>query len=1201
LPGMKRLLGLVFAVVIVTAAFIYVPMASAATPELVWQVPPPGSEQNSTAAGSLTEPWSVAASPVDGHVFVAEPGNRRISEFTSWGEFVKAWGWGVRTAANELQTCTSETGCREGRGGSGAGEIDRPEANGAIYDAQLGVAVDPEGDVWVSEGFKNQEAGEEDFRVQKFNPAGEFLLMVGREVDQTTGADVCTAASGDVCGLGHAGTGPGEFSFPTNSAEFIEKVPRTDAIDVAEDGTVYVGDVGRIEAFAADGTFKEEIVLQGEMAGHSVRALAVDPTGGFFVSIGGLPDARRIDAAGLEAARFNTVRQISQSLTVDARGLATNNSGDLYVTVGGEEGATPFEVLEFEPNGACVICAEAGFGARANVNGSASELALRGIATNTLEAGSSANGDLYVVGQLNEGVVRGGANNVVAYGPSPRFEPPPLVTPKVRGEFASSVGMRSATVQAEVNAVFNATTTYLLEYGLTDCSGGGCTAQAPLSLGSERNAFTPTRPVSLANLAPGTTYHYRFVAANGPLVAAGPDRTFRTYSGVGNGLPDGRGYEMVSPPSKNNGQVGNAEALQLAPTQATPDGEALTYVSLAAFGQNPQSASGGSQYISRRSPSGWTTENISPPDQEGYIHPPVRGFTEDLRTASMSVGQPPLVPGAPEGVENIYLRDNATGALTLATSQMPVVESGANSYCVVFEGASADYSRVFFGARGALTPDAIVGEGLNLYEWTAAQGLRLVNILPNGKPVASKYGMGFGAGGASGFACEALSGFSVLRGAISEDGSRVYWSRKESAEVGGEASQSLLYLRVNGNETIQLDKLQGGVGPTGNGLFWGASKDGSIAFFTAPGKLTAGAGKKALYRYDLNAEQGKRLVAVTPGPTDDNVLGVLGSSDDGDRVYFAAEGALASGAQVGAPNLYLWEQGAGLRYIATLSTSDGSDWTTEPGHQTARANPDGSALTFLSTSSLSGFDNVDQITGRPDPEAYLFDLNTAQLSCVSCNPTGARPLGPATLPTWPTSLQQPRYLSADGNRMFFMTQDALILQDTNGRQDVYEFERAGIGSCAAALPSYSQAAEGCISLMSTGTDTGAAVFVDASEDGQNIFFGTPQQLVSQDVDGNYDIYDARVGGGIPQAAPPASECSGESCRATVQPPPAASPGSSGEVGPGNAQPKQQPKKKPHKRKQLKKKHKKKAHEKKHRKDGAKQSKHNHTQKGKASR
>ena len=54
--------------------------------------------------------------------------------------------------------------------------------------------------------------GSSDADVEKFTPSGEFLLMFGKEVNKTTGADVCTA--GEECQPGAPGTTPGAFIDP---------------------------------------------------------------------------------------------------------------------------------------------------------------------------------------------------------------------------------------------------------------------------------------------------------------------------------------------------------------------------------------------------------------------------------------------------------------------------------------------------------------------------------------------------------------------------------------------------------------------------------------------------------------------------------------------------------------------------------------------------------------------------------------------------------------------------------------------------------------------------------------------------------------------------------------------------------------------------------------------------------------------------
>lgn len=1115
-------------VLAVLALLVFSATGQAAAPEVLWQVPEQGADSNGNAAGQLSAPRAVAGSTVDGHVFVAEEtptfidpqaANGRISEFTSWGKFVKAWGWGVRTGALEWQTCTSATGCQKGIPGTGAGQVQDPR----------GVAVDLGGNLWVAE-VTGGDPSEQNYRVQKFGPDGEFLLMVGREVNGDTGEDICTSLSAADCGAGLSGTGPSQFS---NSSI-------GDFIDVDSAGTIYVGDVGRIQQFDESGAFTGEIELQGELAGRAVQSLAVDPSGDFYLIVSGLAKVQKVDSSGTRIGELDTE---------EPKNLAVDVLGRIYVIErAGTSSFTPYEVVQFDPSGACLICAGEQFATPDPIPNVDQTTQLTAIATNIRGCGPPSPGNVYVSAFSNPSV--GDVAHVTAYGPLPCFEPAPPEPPSIGSQFATSVGTTNAALRAEINPHFFANTTYVLEYGTEDCELGGCTVVGPQPLGAERNSFALTRTINISGLSQGTTYHYRFVATSDTFVTEGEDQTFTTRTSLAGILPDGRGYEMVSPPAKNNGEIGNG-VLTISPHQAKPDGQEITYTALAAFGEDPKSASGGSQYISRRGANGWVTENISPPDEEGYIAAPVRMFTEDLAEAGMAVLQPPLTPDAPPGVENLYLRNNANGAISLITDLPPI---GTNGYCVNFSGASDDFSRIFF-IGGPLTSNASLAEGNNLYEWSEEGGIQLVSVQPpNGSAVPADPFNGFGAGG---FAC--VLGTKILHNAISNDGSIAYWTRNLGA------NNFQLLVRVNAAETIVVDKAQGGTGPAGNGDFWGASEDGKVAFFTAPGKLTPGVGENALYRFDLEAPANARLTPLTPGSGDAGVAGVLAVSEDGKRVYFASSAALAGDAKAGQPNLYLWQEGEGLRFIATLSSEDNSNWTGEPSLQTARTTPDGSALAFLSTRPLTGYDNTSQEGGEAVSEAFLYDAEAnggaGQLTCVSCNPTNARPVGGADLPSWSTPYQQPRYLSDSGDRLFFMSSDALALHDTNKRQDVYEFERPGVGDCTTSMPTYSQAAGGCVSLISGGSDASAGIFIDASRSGDDVFFVTPQRLVGQDIDENYDLYDARVGGGFAPPSPPPAPCSGENCRPPAIPPPPSSPGSSNYDGPGNVTTKKQKKKK----------------------------------------
>src|SRR5258708_7945372 len=226
--------------------------AMANAPELLFRASAEG--KPGSGAGELNNPRGIAADPAPGHVYVSDLNNSRISELTAWRLFGKAWGWGVANGSAELQSCgpaqpeasPPPSLCQAGIAGSGKGQLSKP----------LGVTVDKEGNVWV------YELG--NLRVQKFSPQGQFLLMVGGDVNKTkvegggTAAErnLCPVDPGDVCQAGIEGTGQSHFTATVGN--YIDYSKTADAI--------LVGDKDRIQAFNLNGSFKEELRFPGDVA-----------------------------------------------------------------------------------------------------------------------------------------------------------------------------------------------------------------------------------------------------------------------------------------------------------------------------------------------------------------------------------------------------------------------------------------------------------------------------------------------------------------------------------------------------------------------------------------------------------------------------------------------------------------------------------------------------------------------------------------------------------------------------------------------------------------------------------------------------------------------------------------------------------------------------------------------------------------------
>ena len=191
---------------------------------------------------------------------------------------------------------------------------------------------------------------------------------------------------------------------------------------------------------------------------------------------------------------------------------------------------------------------------------------------------------------------------------------------------------------------------------------------------------------------------------------------------------------------------------------------------------------------------------------------------------------------------------------------------------------------------------------------------------------------------------------------------------------------------------------------------------------------------------------------------------------------------------------------------------------------------------------------------KPEWEDYEYSLQSGTVSCASCNPSGEQPIADANEQFSPLGTFDVvqngiirRNLTDDG-RVFFnsfqplqATAGGTSYTATNKSVNVYEWAPAGLEGCQPPAVAEGLAQpSGCLALLSSGTDSFPSYFEGASADAHDAYVTTHAALVSQDQDGLNDIYDVRVGGGIPAPAP-APSCSAEmqSCQ-----PPGAGLGSS---------------------------------------------------------
>ncbi len=287
-------------------------------------------------------------------------------------------------------------------------------------------------------------------------------------------------------------------------------------------------------------------------------------------------------------------------------------------------------------------------------------------------------------------------------------------------------------------------------------------------------------------------------------------------------------------------------------------GGAVTYGSDASFG-DAEGAPPVSQYLATRAADGWRSTNLSPPLLSGtYSGDPYLLFSDGLQRGILENGwscrdgsppcaaeNPPLGPDAPAGYRNLYLHEGTAYTPLVTNTNSPLLTVPAEDFELSLGAASPDLGHIVIATCAALVAGAIEVPGLdgcdpgaqNLYLWEAGQ-LTVINKLP-GQPVSSP--------GAA---------ISPNPGAVSDDGSRIYWSE------GGN-----IYLWEAGITRLVSE----------GGEFQRATRDGSLAFYLKGGHL---------YRFE--AATGS-IADLTPTG---EVVALVGSSDDGSGLFFVAAAGL---------------------------------------------------------------------------------------------------------------------------------------------------------------------------------------------------------------------------------------------------------------------------------------------------------------------
>jgi hypothetical protein len=442
---------------------------------------------------------------------------------------------------------------------------------------------------------------------------------------------------------------------------------------------------------------------------------------------------------------------------------------------------------------------------------------------------------------------------------------------------------------------------------------------------------------------------------------------------------------------------------------------------------------------------------------------------------------------------DIYER---AGGVTTLISTGPA--GGNGNFLSDFCNASADGSRVFFETSESLV-SGDTDTAADVYERSGGT-TTLISTGPMG-------------GGTHQADC----------GGISADGSRVFFETTEQLVASdSDLGAQDVYERAGGTTTLLSTGLASGNYHL-TAEYRGASADGAHVVFRTSEQLTF---SDLNSRRDVYERFGGSTELVSTGPTDPNTSSepeFFAISNDGARIFFTSSLAMVSADTDFTQDVYersggttTLVSGNGAAFVQPQGISPGGSHvyfftTSQLTSEDTDSSSDvyeysGGTITLISTGPTSGsgsaswagssadasrvFFSSDETLVSQDTDVYvdIYERSGGTTTLVSTGPAGGNGAFPASFTA----------VSADGSRVFFVTNEPLVSSDTDTHSDVYE--RSG----------------GITTRISRGpSDSGSAgAFMNAgaiSADGSHVFFQTAESLVPGDTDpAAADIYEASI-------------------------------------------------------------------------------------------
>lgn len=609
--------------------------------------------------------------------------------------------------------------------------------------------------------------------------------------------------------------------------------------------------------------------------------------------------------------------------------------------------------------------------------------------------------------------------------------------------------------------------------------------------------------------------------------------------------PTGRAYELVSPvddPSGSN--AGLLSSLEPVPGMASDDGNRFLYGAAASMGE-AWSGQTNAMIFGDRTPTGWkartatvTIDHGNTPLQSigtettwGWLSPD--GGSYSFWSANLGAVTAPTGATLP-GI--FRANDDGTAPEWLSRpidGLAPEPPEGSSNYVQPALYANHDASVFAFESPSPLTSEA-PSVGTPAVYASVDGRLELASRLPGGSAPGETSGSLVCGGGV---AMTHPSLIASYCSGLAGDGRFVVFN-------SGSGANRAVYVRdLQQGVTRQLSGLAVGL-PEADLV--AASRGGARAYLTRGGVV-------GLYEADLEDGASTLRPAITGQP--------IGLSPDGRHMLFLE--APAAGAEDW--TLRYWDDSNPETSVAVGSL--GSSFTQQIGSGDVRAR--------VYRSLDEGRTWIFTAAGSPDPtrpnatpstqQLYRWTVGEGAPTCLSCEPVdgvarttgvnvtvqqvvGTEVMTAPTVTAYSAStdfgfssrkLAQPGHaISNDGRFILFDSPDRLVPEDTNDVRDVYLWDREG-------APGHQ------LQLVTSGKGNTPSYALDIDPTGTNAFFTTGEGLVPADKNGNYNVYDARIGGGFPESQ---ESCAGEGCRPPVIPPLPASVGSNSLGGDGNLHP-----------------------------------------------